>query len=53
MTTTNTDLRAIEAIIQLYIDGIHNGDTSLLKKAFHPQAMMYGTSPNNITIIPI
>jgi len=53
MSTYNNDLQDIKETIQLYIDGIHNGDTSLLKKAFHPQAMMYGTSPNNITIIPI
>jgi Putative lumazine-binding len=25
----------------------------MIKKAFHPKAMMYGTSPGNVTIIEI
>lgn len=53
MSSTTQDTRSIEAAVQLYIDGIHQGDTGLLKKAFHPQAMMYGTSGENVTVTPI
>jgi hypothetical protein len=53
MNTTTTDLQAIKDAVQLYIDGIHDGDAGLLKKAFHPQAMMYGTSGENVTVTPI
>lgn len=53
MNSTTTEIQAIEDIVQLYIDGIHQGDAGLLKKAFHPQAMMYGTSGENVTVTPI
>jgi Putative lumazine-binding len=53
MNTTTTDIQAIKDAVQLYIDGIHQGDTGLLKKAFHTQAMMYGTSGENVTVTPI
>jgi hypothetical protein len=53
MTKTTTEEGSIRDTIQLYIDGIHNGDTALLKKAFHPQAMMYGTSGANVTVTAI
>lgn len=53
MHTTTQDTQSIEAVVQLYIDGIHNGDAALLRQAFHPQAMMYGTSGDKVTITPI
>lgn len=53
MNEHNTELQAIREVVGYYIDGIHTGNIDLLKKAFHGQAMMYGSSPNAITIIPI
>ncbi len=53
MPDVASDLQAIREVIGFYIEGIHNGNTELLRKAFHPQAMMYGSSPNAITIVQI
>jgi len=47
------ELQAIKKVIDLYIDGVHTGNTDMLRKAFHPKAMMYGTSSNNVTIVEI
>jgi hypothetical protein len=44
---------AIAATIQLYIDGVKLGDTELLRRAFHPKAMMYGASGDNIVAVEI
>ena len=53
MNATTNEEQAIKDAVQLYIDGIHNGDPALLKKTFHPQAMMYGTSGESVTVTPI
>lgn len=53
MNTRNTELNAIQKTIQLYIDGVREGNADLLRKAFHPQAMMYGAGGGNVTITPI
>jgi hypothetical protein len=53
MNTTTSALQSIKETVQLYIDGIHEGDAGLLKKAFHPQAMMFGTSGDKVTVTPI
>ena len=36
-----SDLEAVRAVIQLYIEG-SNGDVAKLKQAFHPDARMMG-----------
>ncbi len=53
MPESTTDEQSIREVVGFYVDGIHNGNTDLLKKAFHPRAMMYGSSPNSVTIIEI
>ncbi len=53
MNERNTELQSIKDTITLYIDGIHTGNVEMLKKAFHSKAMMYGTSPDNVTIVEI
>jgi len=53
MKERNADLQAITDTINLYAEGLHNGDIEILKKAFHPKAMMYGASPKAITIVEI
>jgi hypothetical protein len=47
MTTTITELDAVKRTVQKYEDGIKNQDVELLRSAFHPQAMMYGTDGQN------
>ena len=53
MKERNADLQAITDTINLYAEGLHNGDIEILKKAFHPKAMMYGASQKAITIVEI
>ena len=53
MNERNKELQLIKDTITLYIDGIHNGDAEVLKKAFHPKAMMYGVNSKDTTIVEI
>jgi len=53
MNETGAELEAITNTIDLYIEGLHSGNTETLKKAFHPEAMMYGASPKSVTIVKI
>lgn len=47
--TTIGELNNIRKTANLYAEGLQQGDIDLLKKAFHPQAMMYGPG----MIVPI
>ncbi len=47
--TTFEELEAVRKAANQYADGLQSGDIEILKKAFHPQAMMYGTG----MIVPI
>jgi hypothetical protein len=40
--TTIEELDNIRKTANLYAEGLQQGNVDLLKKAFHPQAMMYG-----------
>jgi hypothetical protein len=53
MNTDFDELQSISKTIQLYIDGVHNGEVEMLKKAFHPKAMMYGANPGGNNIVDI
>ena len=53
MNQKNAELQAITDTINLYVEGLHNGDIETLKKAFHPKAMMYGVSQKAVTIVEI
>jgi hypothetical protein len=53
MKEKNAELQAIRDTINLYIDGLDTGNIDTLKKAFHPQAMMYGSSAKTTTIVAI
>ncbi len=44
MNKRNTELQNILAPANLYIDGVRTGNVNMLRKAFHPKAMMYGAS---------
>lgn len=48
MNTRNLELEAIRKTINLYIDGVRDGNNDVLRQAFHPKAMMYGASGDNI-----
>jgi hypothetical protein len=36
------DLAAIHRVVQLYFEGMHNGDAAKLREAFHPSARVQG-----------
>jgi hypothetical protein len=40
------DLKAIETLLQTYFDGLHEGDTAKLAKAFHETADLRAVSPD-------
>ncbi len=53
MNERNAELQAIRDAVTLYTEGVHTGDIGMLKKAFHPRAMMYGASSQNVTMVEI
>jgi hypothetical protein len=53
MNERNAELQSIRDAVNLYVEGLHTGNIVMLRKAFHPKAMMYGASDGNITIVEI
>ena len=53
MNSAGPELPLMEDTMDLYIGGIDTGVIDLLKKAFHPKAMVYGASPGNVTLVAI
>lgn len=53
MNERNKELQSIKDAITLYTEGVHKGDIEMLKRAFHPRAMMYGASGSNVTMVEI
>jgi hypothetical protein len=48
-----TDRAAIEATVQLYIDGVRDGDASKLREAFDERAWMFGSLGGQRFDVPI
>ncbi len=46
------ELPAIEAVIKIYLDGLHEGDTDKLATAFHPTSALTGLVDGKLTITP-
>ena len=53
MNPRNAELSAITEVINKYAEGCHTGDIALLREAFHPDAMMYGSSGEQTIVTPI
>ena len=53
MNPRNKELTAIATIVNKYAEGCQTGNIALLREAFHPQAMMYGSSDDQHIIAPI
>ena len=47
------ELDSIRQVIDLYIDGVRNGNVASLRQAFHPQASMFGWKGSDLFITPI
>ena len=46
------DLAAIEAVIQTYFDGLHQGDVAKLDAAFHPISHLYSERDGEVVDLP-
>ena len=53
MSARSPELQSIRQIIDLYIDGVKNGNVESLRQAFHPQSSMYGYKGSDLYITPI
>ena len=47
MAQSTSDLDLITQTVQYYFDGMYNGDVESLKKAFHPEADLFGYFQKN------
>ena len=47
------ELTSIRQVVDLYIDGVKNGNLESLRQAFHPQASMFGYKGQDLFITPI
>jgi hypothetical protein len=52
-TDTTTDREAITAVLELYIEGVADGDTEKLKRAFDERAWMFGALGDERVDVPI
>ena len=41
-----SDVAAIEKVLQVYFDGLYEGDTKKLGEAFHPASHLYSAGPS-------
>lgn len=46
------DIAAIEAVIQTYFDGLHEGDVAKLGAAFHPVSHLYSERDGEVVDLP-
>ena len=53
MSTRCPELASIRKVIDLYIDGVRNGNLESLQQAFHPQSSMFGYKGQDLYITPI
>jgi len=51
-TMQATDRRAITETVQLYLDGLYEGDTDKLAKAFHPTCSLASEDKGVLTQVP-
>jgi hypothetical protein len=53
MSARNPELAEISKVIDLYIDGVKNGNLESLRQAFHPESSMFGHKGKELYITPI
>jgi hypothetical protein len=47
------ELENIREVLDLYIDGVRNGNVASLREAFHPQSSMFGWKGKDLYVTPI
>ncbi|MGH9803168.1 MAG: nuclear transport factor 2 family protein [Blastocatellia bacterium] len=53
MSTHCLELETIRRVVDLYIEGVRNGNVESLRQAFHPQSSMFGWKGKDLFITPI
>lgn len=53
MSTRCPELASIRKTIDLYIDGVQNGNLESMRQAFHPQSSMFGYLGKDLFVTPI
>ena len=53
MEKKQTDFEEIGQTVQYYFDGLYNCDTTLLRKAFHPEACLFGYMKGQYLYLPL
>jgi hypothetical protein len=53
MSARCPELASIRKVIDLYIDGVQNGNLDSLRQAFHPQSSMFGYKGKDLFVTPI
>src|ERR671911_733149 len=53
MTVSDAEQTAIREVVEAYIDGSRSGDADQLRRAFHPDARMYGSIAGQRFDLPI
>lgn len=53
MSTRCPELASIRKVVDLYIDGVQNGNLDAMRQAFHPQSSMFGYKGKDLFITPI
>lgn len=46
------DLAEIEAVVRVYLDGLYEGDTAKLGRAFHDVSHLYSMTDGGVTDLP-
>ncbi|MEZ4617917.1 MAG: nuclear transport factor 2 family protein [Caldilineaceae bacterium] len=46
-------IASIRKVVDLYIDGVQNGNLDSMRQAFHPQSSMFGYKGKDLFITPI
>ena len=46
------DRSAIEAVVQTYLDGLHEGDVEKLASAFHPTSALTSEQDGELVVVP-
>jgi hypothetical protein len=53
MSTRSPELESISKVVDLYIDGVKNGNLDLLRQAFHRHSSMFGYKGKELFITPV
>jgi hypothetical protein len=52
ISMSDSDLAAVEAVLQTYFDGLHEGDTAKLAACFHPCSHLYWEKDGQVQDLP-